>query len=40
MQAMRRAMTETRPHDDVAAIKGIMESLYGDLGRSGEGTRA
>jgi hypothetical protein len=39
MQAMRRAMTETRPHD-VAAIKGILENLYGDLDRSGEGTRA
>jgi len=39
MQAMRRAMTETRPQD-VAAIKGILENLYGDLDRSGEGTRA
>jgi hypothetical protein len=40
MQAMRRAMTETRPHDDVAATKGILENLYGDLDRNGEGTRA
>ena len=32
-------MTETRRHD-VAAIKGILESLYGDPDRSGEGTRA
>ena len=40
MQAMRRAMTETRPHDDVAAIRGILENLYGDLDGSGEGTRA
>jgi hypothetical protein len=36
---MRRAMTETQRRD-VAAIKGILESLYGDLDRSGEGTWA
>jgi hypothetical protein len=40
MRAMRRAMTETRPHDDAAAVKGISENLYGDLDRSAEGTRA
>jgi hypothetical protein len=39
MQAMRRAMTETRPHD-VAAIKGILENLYGGLDRSREGAWA
>jgi hypothetical protein len=36
---MRRAMTETRRRD-VAVIKGILESPYGDLDRSEEGTWA
>jgi len=34
-----RAMTESRTHD-VAAIKGILEKLYGGLDRSREGAWA